>query len=67
MRYHIIDAFTDKLFGGNPAGVCQLDKWLPDDVLQSIAAENSMPETAFLVKQDGYYDLRWFSPECICA
>ena len=61
-RYRIIDAFTDKLFGGNPAGVCLLDNWLPDSVLQSIATENNLPETAFLVKQSGYYDLRWFSP-----
>jgi PhzF family phenazine biosynthesis protein len=62
MQYHIIDVFTDKLFSGNPAGVCLLDKWLPDDVLQSIAAENNLSETAFLVKQNGYYDLRWFTP-----
>jgi PhzF family phenazine biosynthesis protein len=62
MEYHVIDVFTDKLFGGNPAGVCMLDKWLADDILQSIAAENNLSETAFLVKQDGYYDLRWFTP-----
>ena len=62
MEYHVIDVFTDKLFGGNPAGVCMLDKWLEDDVLQNIAAENNLPETAFFVKQDGYYDLRWFTP-----
>jgi len=62
MEYHIVDVFTDKLFGGNPAGVCVLDKWLADDILQSIAAENNLSETAFLVRQDGYYDLRWFTP-----
>ena len=62
MQYHVIDVFTDELFGGNPAGVCLLDKWLPDDVLQSVAAENNLSETAFLVKRDGYYDLRWFTP-----
>jgi len=62
VEYHIIDAFTDKLFGGNPAGVCLLDKWLPDDVLQNIAMENNLSETAFLVKQKDYYDLRWFTP-----
>jgi PhzF family phenazine biosynthesis protein len=62
MEYHVIDVFTDKLFGGNPAGVCVLDKWLADDILQSIATENNLSETAFLVKQDGYYDLRWFTP-----
>ena len=60
--YHVIDVFTDKLFGGNPAGVCQLDEWLLDNILQNIAAENNLSETAFLVKQDSYYDLRWFTP-----
>ena len=62
MEYHVVDVFTDKLFSGNPAGVCMLDKWLEDDVLQNIAAENNLSETAFFVKQDGYYDLRWFTP-----
>lgn len=62
MEYHVVDVFTDKLFGGNPAGVCLLGEWLPDDVLQKIAAENNLSETAFLVKQDAYYDLRWFTP-----
>jgi len=62
MQYHVIDVFTDKLFGGNPAGVCLLNQWLPDDVLKNIAAENNLSETAFLVKQEGYYDLRWFTP-----
>jgi PhzF family phenazine biosynthesis protein len=56
MQYHVIDVFTDELFRGNPAGVCMLDKWLPDDVLQNIAAENNLSETAFLVKQNDYYD-----------
>ena len=63
MQYHVIDVFADKLFGGNPAGVCLLDQWLTDDVLQNIAAENNLSETAFVFKQDGYYDLRWFTPE----
>jgi len=62
MQYHVIDVFTDKLFAGNPAGVCLLERWLSDDILQSIATENNLSETAFLVKQDGYYDLRWFTP-----
>ena len=62
MKYYVIDVFTDKAFGGNPAGVCLLDRWLPDDVLQNIAIENNLSETAFLVKSDGYYDLRWFTP-----
>ena len=62
MKYHIIDVFTDRLFGGNPAGVCLLETWLPDGLLQSIAAENNLSETAFLVKRDNYYELRWFTP-----
>jgi len=62
MEYHVIDVFTDKLFGGNPAGVCLLGEWLPDSALQNIAAENNLSETAFLVKQDAFYDLRWFTP-----
>jgi len=67
MKYHIIDVFTDKLFGGNPAGVCLLEGWLPEEVLQSIAAENNVSETAFLVKAQEHsgeapYELRWFTP-----
>jgi len=63
MKYYVVDAFTDKRFCGNPAGVCLLDEWLPDEEMQSIAFENNLAETAFLVKRDGYYDLRWFTPE----
>ena len=63
IEYHVIDVFTDKLFHGNPAGVCLLESWLPDDTMQSIAAENNLSETAFLVKQEGgLYGLRWFTP-----
>jgi len=58
-----IDAFASAVFAGNPAGVCLLDEWIRDEVLQSIAAENNLPETAFLVEQGHYYDLRWFTPE----
>ncbi len=63
MKYYVVDAFTDKVFGGNPAGVCLLDAPLEPSVMQGIAAENNLSETAFLVKRDGYYDLRWFTPE----
>ena len=68
MDYYVVDVFTDKLFKGNPAGVCILDKWIDKETLQNIAFENNLSETAFLVKQDnppdgGYYDLRWFTPE----
>ena len=57
-----IDAFADAQFQGNPAAVCPLPEWLPDEVLQSIAEENNLAETAFYVKSDGHYDLRWFTP-----
>jgi len=63
MKYFVVDVFTSELFHGNPAGVCLLDSWPDDMVLQNIAAENNLSETAFLVKNDGYYDLRWFTPE----
>ena len=63
MKYYVVDVFTGKVFGGNPAGVCLLDAWPPDETLQNIAMENNLSETAFLLKQDGYYDLRWFTPE----
>lgn len=64
MKYPIyqVDAFTDRAFAGNPAGVMPLQTWLPDQVLQSIAAEMNLAETAFFVpKADGYH-LRWFTP-----
>ncbi|MBU2444437.1 MAG: PhzF family phenazine biosynthesis protein [Bacteroidetes bacterium] len=58
-----VDAFTNKIFGGNPAAVCILEKWIDDTILQDIAAENNLSETAFLVqKEKGLYDLRWFTP-----
>ncbi len=58
-----IDAFTDRAFGGNPAAVCRLDEWLPETVMQAIATENNLSETAFVVdREDGSYDLRWFTP-----
>lgn len=58
-----IDAFASKVFGGNPAAVCPLDQWLPDDVMQRIALENSVAETAFFIPQDGAFAIRWFTPE----
>jgi PhzF family phenazine biosynthesis protein len=57
-----IDAFTSSVFSGNPAAVCPLDQWLSDALLQSIAAENNLAETAFLVRRGDLYDLRWFTP-----
>lgn len=57
-----IDAFTDSLFGGNPAAVCPLESWLPETIMQAIAAENNLAETAFFVPDGGDYALRWFTP-----
>jgi PhzF family phenazine biosynthesis protein len=57
-----VDAFTDQLFQGNPAAVCPLEAWLPDEMLQAIAAENNLAETAFLVPNGEAYHLRWFTP-----
>jgi PhzF family phenazine biosynthesis protein len=62
LRIYQIDAFTDRVFQGNPAAVIPLDQWLEDGVLQSIAAENNLSETAFLVPQADRYHLRWFTP-----
>ncbi|WP_395802168.1 PhzF family phenazine biosynthesis protein [Daejeonella sp.] len=58
-----VDAFTDKLFGGNPAAVCPLHEWLPAPLLQKIAAENNLAETAFFIRQGNDFELRWFTPE----
>jgi len=57
-----VDAFTSEIFSGNPAAVCLLDMWIDDRQLQSIATENNLSETAFLVRNDDGFDLRWFTP-----
>ncbi len=57
-----VDAFTKKIFAGNPAAICPLQEWLADDVMQKIAAENNLAETAFFVKKDDVYEIRWFTP-----
>ena len=57
-----VDAFTSRLFGGNPAAVCPLTEWLPEATMQAIAAENNLAETAFFVVQGDRYLLRWFTP-----
>jgi predicted PhzF superfamily epimerase YddE/YHI9 len=60
--YFQINAFTTHTFGGNPAGVCMLPSWLPDAALKDIAAENDLSETAFLVRHESFFELRWFTP-----
>lgn len=57
-----IDAFASKPFEGNPAAVCPLNEWLPDELLQSIASENNLSETAYFVKNSTSYHVRWFTP-----
>jgi PhzF family phenazine biosynthesis protein len=58
-----IDAFTNHIFGGNPAAVCPLDQWLDDDLMQKIAEENNLSETAFFVQKGTQYEIRWFTPK----
>lgn len=60
--YFEVHSFTDKMFHGNPAGVCPLDAWIEDDLMQRIAAENNLSETAFFVPGETGYELRWFTP-----
>ncbi|SFH80009.1 phenazine biosynthesis protein PhzF family [Halpernia frigidisoli] len=63
LELYQIDAFTDKIFGGNPACVVPLEKWLPDDILLKITKENAVAETAFFVDKGEKIHLRWFTPE----
>ena len=60
---YTLDAFTGRVFHGNPAAVCPLAVWLPDETLQAIAAENNLSETAFFVETKSGYDIRWFTPK----
>jgi PhzF family phenazine biosynthesis protein len=60
--FYQVDAFAEELFTGNPAGVCPLEHWISDDLMQKIAAENNLAETAFFVKDGSRYQLRWFTP-----
>lgn len=62
MRQYIVDAFTDKIFGGNPAAVCVVEEFPPDELMRNIARENNLSETAFAVKEKNFYRLRWFTP-----
>jgi PhzF family phenazine biosynthesis protein len=57
-----VDAFTSEVFRGNPAAICPLKEWIPSDIMQAIATENNLSETAFFVKEGGDYRLRWFTP-----
>ena len=62
MKQYIVDAFTNKPFSGNPAAVCVMDKWVSEDAMMKLAMENNLSETAFIVKEEKNYHLRWFTP-----
>ena len=62
MIQYVVDAFTDHVFAGNPAAVCVMEEWLPEETMMSIAIENNLSETAFAVKEGEHYHLRWFTP-----
>ncbi len=62
LEIYQVDAFTNKVFSGNPAAVCPLDAWLPDDIMQKIANENNLAETVFYVYHNHQYEIRWFTP-----
>jgi PhzF family phenazine biosynthesis protein len=64
LPFYQVDAFTDRVFSGNPAAVCPLEAWLDDGVMQGIAAENNLAETAFFVAEEGGFHIRWFTPSC---
>lgn len=64
MEYYVVDAFADKVFSGNPAGVCVVVDFLSEVMMQNIAAENNLSETAFVIRRSlGNYDLKWFTPK----
>ncbi len=62
LRLFQVDAFSNKPFSGNPAAVCPLDKWLSDELMQKIAMENNLSETAFFIPSPNGFHLRWFTP-----
>ena len=62
MKQYIVDAFSDRVFHGNPAAICILDQWLPQEQMMDITRENNLSETAFAVKKQDRYHLRWFTP-----
>jgi PhzF family phenazine biosynthesis protein len=62
VKYYVVDAFAEKVFEGNPAAVCVMAEWLPDDLMAKIAMENNLSETAYAVREGDGYRLRWFTP-----
>jgi len=64
MDIYQVDAFNNAVFKGNPAAVCPLEKWISDDLMQTIAEENNLSETVFFVKNGNLFDIKWFTPTC---
>ena len=62
LEFHQVDAFSSQPFSGNPAMVYRLEQWLPDELMQKIAAEHNLAETAFVVRQGAGWHIRWFTP-----
>lgn len=62
MKQYTVDAFTEEIFKGNPAAVCIMESWIDDELMQNIAIENNLSETAFAVKEGNFYRIRWFTP-----
>lgn len=63
IAFYLVDAFSDRPFGGNPAAVCPLEAWLPDDILLKMAQQHNQSETAFFVRTDTGFELRWFTTQ----
>ncbi|MBQ4401149.1 MAG: PhzF family phenazine biosynthesis protein, partial [Synergistaceae bacterium] len=62
MKQYVVDAFTDKIFSGNQAAICVMTSWPDEKLMMNVARENNFSETAFIVKEEGKYHLRWFTP-----
>ncbi len=62
MKQYVVDAFTDEVFHGNPAAICILEEWIPEDLMMNITRENNFSETAFAVREGERYHLLWFTP-----
>ena len=62
LKQYIVDAFTNQPFSGNPAAVCVMDQWPSEESMMKLAMENNLSETAFIVKEEAGYHLRWFTP-----
>ena len=58
MKQYVVDAFTDKIFHGNPAAVCIMEEWIPEKLMQNIAIENNLSETSFAVRENDHYNIR---------